>query len=100
MKTGYFLIIFILGIATSLVAGVDSIQVSQTDQINNQASTNRVIRANWRKLSIGMSQVQVIKILGEPSRVTVDSLFTIWYYESFGNVSFSRGAVDGWREPL
>lgn len=77
MKTGYFLIIF-LSAATSVDALADSIQELRTNQISNELGYGSPIRPNWRKLYIGMPQAQVIKLLGEPSRVTVNSLFTIW----------------------
>jgi outer membrane protein assembly factor BamE (lipoprotein component of BamABCDE complex) len=101
MKTGYFLIISILGIATSVDARFNSTQELRTNQIYNELVSESPIRSNWRKLYIGMSKAQVITLLGQPSRVDVNSLFTIWYYESFGSVTFSsRGIVDGWSEPL
>jgi outer membrane protein assembly factor BamE (lipoprotein component of BamABCDE complex) len=100
MKIGNFLIISILGIATSLVAGVDSIGVSQTEQINNQAVTRSGIRVNWRKLRVGMSHRDVYGLLGEPMRVDVMSALTFWSYESFGSVRFDTGGlVVGWSEP-
>ena len=99
MKSGYFFIIF-LSVAASLAAGVDSKQELRTDEISNEVVSESPIRPNWRKLCVGMYQAQVIKILGQPYRVKVDGFFTIWYYESFGSVSFSRGVVDGWSEPL
>ncbi len=60
-------------------------------------------KVNWRKLQKGMSEGDVEKLLGSPSKVDTYSSFTIWHYGSprGGRVQFdgSSRSVDGWREP-
>lgn len=36
--------------------------------------------SSWRRLRLGMSQAQVIRILGEPGRITRYYAFTRWEY--------------------
>lgn len=60
---------------------------------------------NWRKLKIGMTEQQVLNLLGEPENIFKVSTSYIWYYPNFSNVSFwngfdtTVGKVDGWKEP-
>ena len=95
----FSLILSFLCLATFLEARVDSIQELQTEKINNQAGGRTGMRVNWRKLKVGMSQAQVINLLGEPQRVSVQILI-FWYYGT-GDVYFDRnGSLLGWTEPL
>ena len=58
-------------------------------------------KKNWRSLEVGMKEVQVTKILGEPVKV-IKGVKTLWYYPSMygGYVSFDeKGSVSGWKEP-
>jgi len=59
--------------------------------------------ANWRSLKLGMTDNDVRSILGDPDKVEVGSLVTLWYYEypKGGRVRFSSGdhRVQGWTEP-
>lgn len=58
-------------------------------------------KMNWRKLRVGMSQVQVRSILGEPTKV-IQGVKTLWYYPNIygGFVSFDQdGKIVGWNEP-
>lgn len=60
-------------------------------------------KVSWRKLQKGMSESDVEKLLGSPSRVHAFGSFTIWHYETplGGQVQFDgdRRTVTGWREP-
>lgn len=53
---------------------------------------------NWRKLTTGMSNNDVQKILGAPHRVDGGYIAT-WYYQNGGEVGFMAGKVDEWSEP-
>ncbi|UCF57978.1 MAG: hypothetical protein JSW15_05895 [Deltaproteobacteria bacterium] len=58
-------------------------------------------KKNWRKLEIGMSEVEVRSILGEPTKI-IKGVKTLWYYPNIygGFVSFGRnGKLAGWNEP-
>ena len=58
-------------------------------------------KMNWRKLEMGMSQMQVRSILGELTKV-IKGVKTLWYYPNIygGFVSFDRsGNIVGWNEP-
>lgn len=59
--------------------------------------------ANWRSLKLGMTDNDVRSILGDPDKVEVGSLVTLWYYEypKGGRVRFSSSdhRVEGWTEP-
>ena len=58
-------------------------------------------KMNWRKLKVGMSQSQVLSILGEPTKV-IKGVKTLWYYPNIygGFVSFDQsGKIVGWNEP-
>ena len=54
--------------------------------------------ANWRKLSFGMSALNVKKILGDPHKV-VGAKNAVWYYDNGGVVRITDGNVDRWSEP-
>ena len=54
--------------------------------------------ANWRKLSFGMSELSVKKILGDPHKV-VGAKNAVWYYDNGGVVRITDGNVDRWSEP-
>ena len=56
---------------------------------------------NWRKLELGMTQAQVLSILGDPVK-PIQGVRTLWYYPSIyrGYVSFDEnGNLIGWMEP-
>jgi len=56
---------------------------------------------NWRKLEVGMTESQVLSILGEPVKL-IKGVRTLWYYPSIyrGYVSFDeKGNLIGWMEP-
>ena len=56
---------------------------------------------NWRKLESGMTQSQVLTILGDPIK-SIKGVRTLWYYPSIyrGYVSFDEnGHLIGWMEP-
>lgn len=58
-------------------------------------------KVNWRKLQMGMSEGNVEKLLGSPSKVDAGS-FTIWYYgQPGGDVTFDGKSrtVMRWHEP-
>lgn len=57
--------------------------------------------AIWRRLSKGLSMVQVQRGLGEPTKIWTYGSLTTWYYgyPSGGEVKFEDGFVSGWSEP-
>ncbi len=58
-------------------------------------------KKNWRKLEIGMLQVDVESLLGGPVKV-IQGIRTLWYYPNMycGYVSFDEsGRLTGWSEP-
>jgi len=58
-------------------------------------------KANWRKLQKGMSEGDVEKLLGSPSRVDVFGTFSVWHYDGpkGGQVQFDdRRTVQEWHE--
>jgi hypothetical protein len=58
-------------------------------------------KANWRKLTKGMSKNDVTHLLGEPTRINSGGILDFFYYgERGGRVQFTEaGGVDGWSEP-
>ena len=59
-------------------------------------------KVKWRKLQKGMSQGDVEKLFGSPSKVDAYGSFTTWYYgyPIGGRVRFDGSrAVTGWNEP-
>ena len=54
--------------------------------------------ANWRKLSTGMSTMDVQKILGDAHRIEGGTI-TAWHYENEGIVVFYEGKIKRWSEP-
>ena len=54
--------------------------------------------ANWRKLSFGMSALNVKNILGDPHEI-VGAKNAVWYYDNGGVVRIVDGNVDRWSEP-
>lgn len=60
-------------------------------------------KVTWRKLQKGMSESDVEKLLGSPTKVDVFSTFTIWHYGDYsgGQVQFNGRSrtVDSWHEP-
>lgn len=57
-------------------------------------------RQNWRKLRKGMTEKEIIEILGEPPKVVTSSVINMWFYSS-GSVTFDADTrrVTGWTEP-
>jgi hypothetical protein len=57
----------------------------------------------WRRLSHGLSEDDVKRILGEPGKVSDYGSFVTWYYGSYpsgGEVTFDKdGTVRSWSEP-
>lgn len=60
-------------------------------------------KVNWRKLQHGLSEAEVERLLGSPTKVDAFGSFTIWHYghPSGGQVKFDGGSrtVTGWHEP-
>ncbi|MCL5072997.1 MAG: outer membrane protein assembly factor BamE [Actinobacteria bacterium] len=60
-------------------------------------------KANWRQLRIGMSENQVIDLLGEPVKIDVTISFIYWYYPNAlsGSVMFDKSnrKLESWTEP-
>jgi len=58
-------------------------------------------KVKWRKLQKGMSEGDVEKLFGSPSKVDAFGSFTIWHYPAGGQVQFDgrSRAVTGWNEP-
>ena len=54
--------------------------------------------ANWRKLTSGMSELSVKKILGDPHKID-GAKNAVWYYNNGGVVRIIDGNVDIWTEP-
>jgi len=58
----------------------------------------------WRRIRLGLSQVEVRNILGEPLKIDAQ-IFERWYYGKYAygdqpaSVKFSDGIVSGWVEP-
>lgn len=78
--------------------------VDLEDQINQRSvpAPGPAGKVNWRKLQKGMSEGDVQRLLGSPSKVDAFGSFTIWHYDYpfGGEVKFDRGSrVNGWHEP-
>jgi hypothetical protein len=60
-------------------------------------------KANWRKLQNGMTEADVERLLGSPSRVDRNQFHFYWYYgdRMAGQVEFDPKleTVKGWSEP-
>jgi hypothetical protein len=59
-------------------------------------------KANWRKLTKGMSKEEVTQLFGEPGKVATGYHFEIWYYPNPGGGSVTindNSGVSGWSEP-
>lgn len=58
-------------------------------------------KINWRQLKKGMSESDVEKLLGSPTRVDAFGAFTMWKYGIRGEVHFDGESrtVTGWHEP-
>ncbi|MGE8155199.1 hypothetical protein ACQKP5_28670 [Pseudomonas vancouverensis] len=59
-------------------------------------------KANWRRLQQGLSETDVERLLGSPTRVDAYGTFTIWNYgEDGAKVQFDAKTrtVTGWHEP-
>ena len=81
-------------VSCSLLSAIPS---PSTPQQNTTSS--RDDKTQWRKLQRGMSKDDVRKLIGEPGKVSVGKYFEFWYYAG-GDVSFdSKGRLDSWDEP-
>ncbi|MFV3372283.1 hypothetical protein ACNFH5_29275 [Pseudomonas sp. NY15435] len=75
------------------------------DQLHqrNAAAATQSDKAKWRRLQQGLSEADVERLLGSPTRVDANSVFTVWYYDDpdGGEVHFNSESrkVDGWEEP-
>ncbi len=60
-------------------------------------------KANWRRLERGLSEAEVERLLGSPTKVDAFGSFTIWHYgyPAGGQVQFDGRSqtVRGWQEP-
>lgn len=60
-------------------------------------------KATWRQLQKGMTESDVEKLLGSPSKIDVFGSFTVWHYDysSGGQVQFDGNSrrVTSWFEP-
>jgi len=60
-------------------------------------------KANWRMLKKGMSESDVERLLGSPTRVDAFGSFTVWHYgeRSRAEVQFDGDSrtVQSWHEP-
>lgn len=60
-------------------------------------------KVNWRKLQKGLSEADVERLLGSPTKVDAFPTFTIWNYgdSDGGEVQFDAKSrtVSGWHEP-
>jgi hypothetical protein len=58
-------------------------------------------KINWRQLKKGMTESEVEKLLGSPTRVQAFGSFTLWQYGGRGEVQFDGESrtVTGWHEP-
>ena len=54
--------------------------------------------ANWRRLILGMSELSVKKLLGDPHKID-GAKNAIWYYNNGGVVWIKDGNVARWSEP-
>ncbi|EPA95239.1 hypothetical protein [Pseudomonas sp. G5(2012)] len=74
------------------------------DQLHqrNAAASIPPDKVNWRRLKKGLSEADVERLLGSPTKVE-GGLITTWHYgEGDGrgaSVEFYDGAVSGWSEP-
>ena len=55
-------------------------------------------KANWRALRMGMTEVEVKALVGEPLKVKGGD-FTYWYWDRNAQVRFYKEKVDAWDEP-
>ncbi|WP_212625049.1 hypothetical protein [Pseudomonas sp. PP3] len=68
----------------------------------NTATSISPDKVNWRKLHKGLSDTEVERLLGSPTRVDAYGSFTIWYYgdSDGGQVHFdAKSRTVEWREP-
>ncbi|GLZ86960.1 hypothetical protein Pres01_30110 [Metapseudomonas resinovorans] len=60
-------------------------------------------KVNWRRLQKGLSEADVERLLGSPTKVDAFGSFTIWHYgdQDGGEVEFDANSrtVQGWHEP-
>ena len=69
----------------------------------NTAPSTPPDKVNWRRLQRGMSEADVERLLGSPTKVEANPGFTVWYYAApgGGEVHFDAESrkVEGWQEP-
>ena len=60
-------------------------------------------KVNWRRLQKGMSETEVVRLLGSPAKVDAYGTFTIWHYgdSDYAEVQFDAKTrtVTEWHEP-
>jgi hypothetical protein len=52
----------------------------------------------WQRIQLGMTEIEVRKILGTPLQVEPGD-YSIWWYGGSARVSFSHGKVSHWAAP-
>ena len=60
-------------------------------------------KANWRRLQKGLSEVDVERLLGSPTKVSSNIAYTRWEYgdsgEAYVHFDSQSRTVEGWQEP-
>lgn len=75
------------------------------DQLRQQSATSLTPsnKVNWRRLQQGLSEADVERLLGSPTKIDAFGTFTIWNYDDKGGgeVQFDAKSrsVTGWHEP-
>jgi outer membrane protein assembly factor BamE (lipoprotein component of BamABCDE complex) len=70
-----------------------------------QSKDQAADRASWSRLSKGMTPDEVLSVLGQPTGMRVEMMFTYWEYSTRGtggpHVQFDTKTmtVQRWREP-
>lgn len=75
-----------------------SVLESAADQDARNQPEDEKSLSSWRKLSINMSTIEVLKILGEPVRLDGGHI-AYWHYDKGGVVIFLNDKVRQWTEP-
>ncbi|HEF4758238.1 TPA: hypothetical protein SAN82_000636 [Pseudomonas putida] len=74
------------------------------DQLRQRIATPSIPpdKVNWRRLQKGLSEADVERLLGSPTKVDAYGDYTLWHYGSHGGqVEFGAESrtVEGWHEP-
>ena len=68
-----------------------------TEEINYDTAS---VKTNWRKLQIGMTEKEVVNLLGEPEHIDrLSPSLSTWRYPDLGRVEFLNNKVNSWSEP-